>query len=100
MLNGILIGSDTVDSKLFSRSTGLYRLATLLRDAGNNIDVLDFFNYWNNQDLDKYYSKFISKYNHVDFIAISFSFVRLNFDNLLYLINRNLVLKYYMKMIL
>ena len=88
MLNGILIGSDTVDSKLFSRSTGLYRLATLLRDAGNNIDVLDFFNYWNNQDLDKYYSKFISKYNHVDFIAISFSFVRLNFDNLLYLINK------------
>jgi radical SAM superfamily enzyme YgiQ (UPF0313 family) len=88
MACGILIGSDIVDSKLFSRSTGLYRLATLFRNNGNYVEVIDFFNYWAEEELTTLYKKIIDSQNQIDFIGIGFSYVKLNFDLLIKFINK------------
>ena len=80
MFNGILIGSDVVGSKLFSRATGLYRLASLFRKQGHYIETIDFFNYWKSEQLATLISEHPQLAEKIDFIGISFSFVQLDFE--------------------
>ena len=49
-----------------SRSTGSHRIATLMRKRGVDVQVVDFFNSWNDDEL----ASFVSKFPKIDFIGL------------------------------
>jgi radical SAM superfamily enzyme YgiQ (UPF0313 family) len=56
------------------RSTGSHRVATLMRKRGIDVEVIDFFNSWSDDEL----ITFLNKFPKIDFIGFSLSLVTLD----------------------
>jgi radical SAM superfamily enzyme YgiQ (UPF0313 family) len=68
-MRGIIVGDNFYDEPRTSitRTTGAHRMATLFRNKGIDVEVLDFFNSWSLYEL----AQFLLKYKTLDFIGIS-----------------------------
>lgn len=87
-MNGLIFGLNTnymeqSDTLFYGRSNGVHRVATLFRTLNHNVEVVDFFNFWSDSELQDYITKFMEKHKSIDFVGIGYTFsdydiVRLN----------------------
>jgi radical SAM superfamily enzyme len=67
-----------------SRSTGSHRIATLMRKRGVDVEVVDFFNSWDEDEL----IAFVSKFPKIDFIGLGLGLSMLETNRVNTLINK------------
>lgn len=84
---GIIFG-DSFDLKLvprtgIGRSTGSHRVATLMRTRGVNVEVVDFFNSWTDNEL----VALLNKFPKIDFIGFGLGLSILDRDKINLLIS-------------
>lgn len=74
-MRGIIVGDNYFDQPRISisRANGAYRIAGLLRDKGIEVEVIDFFNAWTIDELQK-----ILTHYPIDFVGLSFGLGELN----------------------
>lgn len=77
MMRGIIVGDNFYDQPRVAiiRTNGAHRVAGLMRSYGLEVEVLDFFNSWESDELDQ-----ILKAYQPDFIGLSFGLGQLD-DN-------------------
>lgn len=66
------------------RSTGSHRVATLMRKRGVKVEIVDFFNSWEDDEL----ISFVNKFTTIDFIGFGLGLSKLNAEKLNLLISR------------
>jgi radical SAM superfamily enzyme YgiQ (UPF0313 family) len=68
-MNGLIIGDNFHARPRISigRANGAHRIATVFRNKGVDVDVIDFFNSWTNEELEK----FVERYSELSFLGIS-----------------------------
>lgn len=68
-MNGLIIGDSfyQVPRTAISRVNGAHRISTVFRKKGIKVDVIDFFNDWKIEELEKY----ISRYSQLNFLGLS-----------------------------
>jgi radical SAM superfamily enzyme len=75
---GIIFGDSFYNREsprvAIGRSTGAHRVATVMRKHNVDVEVVDFFNSWNEDEL----ISLITKFSKLDFIGFSLSLVGLN----------------------
>lgn len=83
MMRGIIIGDSLYEEPRTSiaRTTGAHRIATLLRKEGIVVDVLDFFNSWTPEELNK-----ILNAHPINFLGLSLGLGKLNTEKTNYFI--------------
>lgn len=74
-MRGIIVGDNFYDQPRVAiiRTNGAHRVAGLMRNQGVEVEVLDFFNSWEPEELDQ-----ILKAYHPDFIGLSFGLGQLD----------------------
>lgn len=104
-MNGLIIG-DNFHAKpriSIARANGAHRIATVFRNKGISVDVIDFFNSWTHEELEK----FVERYSELSFLGISvglgrvyakptnflISLLKKKFPNLLVIVGGNDVLR-------
>ena len=83
-LFGIIFGDNFYEKPrtAISRSTGMHRVATLLRKRDVVVEAVDFFNSWTEEEL----ISFVSKFPVIDFIGLSLGLSTLDRDKIVKLI--------------
>jgi radical SAM superfamily enzyme YgiQ (UPF0313 family) len=81
---GILFGDNFYETPrtAISRANGIHRVATLLRQREVEVEVVDFFNAWTDDEL----TQFVLKFKKIDFIGFSLSLSQLNISTVTHLI--------------
>lgn len=74
-MRGIIVGDNYFENPriTIARANGAHRVAGLLRDRGIEVEVIDFFNAWTLDELEK-----IIRHSQLDFIGLSFGLGELN----------------------
>lgn len=74
-MRGIIIGDNFYDQPrvAITRTNGAHRVAGLMRNLGIEVEVLDFFNSWDKQELEKILECFPA-----DFVGLSFGLGQLD----------------------
>lgn len=82
---GLLFGDNyyEVPRTAVGRASGAHRVATLLRNRGIKVEVIDFFNSWTDEELEKY----VHKCPEINFLGIGCTLSQLNYDKLDKVIN-------------
>lgn len=78
-MRGIIIADNYFDypRRVIGRSNGAYRIAGLLREHGIEVEVIDFFNNWTDEELEQVLLSY-----PIDFLGLSFGLGYLNFASL------------------
>lgn len=73
---GILFGDNFYERPRTSigRATGVHRVASLMRQQDVNVEVIDFFNSWTDEELEQ----FVLKFEKIDFIGFGLSLSELD----------------------
>lgn len=68
-MNGLIIGDNFHARPRISigRANGAHRIATVFRNKGIPVDVIDFFNSWTSEEVEK----FIERYSDLTFLGVS-----------------------------
>lgn len=76
-LTGIIIGDILYDEPrtLIGRANGAHRIATLLRKRNIKVEVIDFFNSWTIEELER----FIKNFGAINFIGLSIGLGKLDY---------------------
>jgi hypothetical protein len=76
-MRGIIVGDNFYDQPRVAiiRTNGAHRVAGLMRNQGLEVEVLDFFNSWEEEELEKITSAYSP-----DFIGLSFGLGQLDND--------------------
>lgn len=74
-MRGIIVGDNFYDEPRVAiiRTNGAHRVAGLMRNQGLNVEVIDFFNSWEERELEKVLTSF-----RPDFVGLSFGLGQLN----------------------
>jgi hypothetical protein len=70
MYHGLIIGG--LKDRGYGRSTGAYRIASILRSEGWDVEVLDFMTNWSNDELKEFFKSRVT--SNTKFIGYSFTF--------------------------
>jgi hypothetical protein len=86
-MKGLIIALNTnytpeTDTLFYGRSNGAYRIATLLRDRGHRVEVLDFFNFWTDEQLLEYINIFQKEEGIIDYVGIGYTFSSIDITKL------------------
>ena len=77
-------GSKTNTRNTIGRATGVHRVATLMRKRNVDVEVVDFFNEWSDDEL----ITFVNKFQKIDFIGFGVNLSPLEEEKVNLLISR------------